>query len=421
MATPPPNATAMPPPPPPPNAKPPPKPNPAFAAMGLPRLRAKLPSRNWSIFLGVCSVIGSTVGYDRYHTKLVKQKWIDTVSHLSTEPLEPMALPRKVTVYLAAPPGDGIQAAREHFRDYVKPLLNAAAVDFDVVEGRKMGELRYKVAEEIRGRRRGDEDGPVEEARKRAGIERVDEGGVIVVGRHAWKEYLRGVHEGWLGPLEAPLPTPPPPSSEMVMEAASPVVESLEDAIAEKTAAAVPVLDPKEEEKKKKEEEKKKKAIPAPFLLPSQYGAATMSEQIPGRLEAAAVVPFPHILGFLNTPIRMYRYVTRRHMADEVCREAAAVALGFHRPFITAPEPAGTLMEPEEVEDGLKATKETGEINALEHEEADWPSKVWDEERYKGEWTEGVSVDGRIRERLRRFFIPTDREPKSPGAATKEM
>jgi len=331
-----------------------------------------------------------------------------------------MSLPRKVTVYLSAPPGDGIQAAREHFRDYVKPLLNAAAVDFDVVEGQKMGELRYKVAEEIRGRRRGDEDGPVEEARKRAGIERVEEGGVIVVGRHTWKEYLRGIHEGWLGPLEAPPPAAPPPSAEKEASS-SPVVESLEAAIAEKPTSAEPAVDPKEEEKKKKEEEKKKNAIPGPFLLSSDYATATMSEQVPSHLEAAAIIPFPHILGFLNTPIRMYRFVTRRYMADEVCREAAAAAMGFHRPFITAPEPAGTLMEPEEVEDGLKAKKETGEINALEHEEADWPNKVWKEEKYQGEWTERLSVDGRIRERLRRFFIPTDSEPKDPRTARKEI
>jgi import inner membrane translocase subunit TIM54 len=113
----------------------------------------------------------------------------------------------------------------------------------------------------------------------------------------------------------------------------------------------------------------------------------------------------------------MYRFVTRRRMADEVCREAAAVALGFHRPFITAPEPAGTLMQPEEVEDGLKTCKETGEINALEHEEGDWPAKVWKEEKYQGEWTEGITVDERIMGKLRRFFVPTDMEPKEP---TKE-
>jgi len=329
-----------------------------------------------------------------------------------------MALPRKVTVYLAAPPGDGIQAAREHFRDYVKPLLNAAAVDFDVVEGRRMGELRHKVAEEIRGRRRGDEDGPLEVVRKNAGIKRVEEGGVIVIGRHTWKEYLRGIHEGWLGPLEEPLPPSPLPSERRETDLA-PVVETLEDAIAGKAVWVDGSTDPQEQEKKKKEE-LKKNAIPAPFLLPSQYETAKMSEQIPGRLEAAAIIPFPHILGFLNTPIRMYRFVTRRHMADEVCREAAAVALGFHRPFITAPEPAGTLMMQEEVEDGLKTRKETGEINALEYEESDWPKKVWNEERYQGEWTDGVSVDERIRERLRKFFIPTDREPEYHSAAMRE-
>jgi len=341
----------------------------------------------------VCTAIGSTVAYDRYHTKLVKQKWINIVSHLADQPLEPMELPRKVTVYLSAPPGDGIHAAREHFRDYVKPVLNAAAVDFDVIEGRKMGELRFKVAEAIRSERRGDEDGPIEEVRKKVGIGRKEEGGVVVVGRHAWKEYLRGIQEGWLGPLEAPPPRPLTPAAPVEK------VEKLEDAIAQKPDEPV-------------EEEKMKNAIPEPLLKAEEFSKASLPKEMPVTLEPVGVVSFPHILGFLNTPIRMYRYVNRRHMADEVCREAAAVALGIHRPFITSPEPAGTLMEAAEVEDGLEASKEVGEINALEAEEVDWPKRVWKEEKYKGEWTEGLTVDARFRSRLRRFFIPTDMEPK---------
>ena len=28
--------------------------------------------------------------------------------------------------------------------------------------------------------------------------------GDMVVGRHTWREYIRGSHEGWLGPVDAP-------------------------------------------------------------------------------------------------------------------------------------------------------------------------------------------------------------------------
>ncbi|CCX30117.1 Similar to Mitochondrial import inner membrane translocase subunit tim54; acc. no. Q2UJY4 [Pyronema omphalodes CBS 100304] len=388
-----------------------PKQNPALAAMGLPKLRAKLPSRNWTVFLTLCTAIGGSVYYDRHHTNKTKQKWINLVSHLAERPLAPMELPRKVTVYLCAPPGDSLQVAREHFRDYIKPVLNAAAVDFDVVEGKKMGELRHKVAENIRKERRGDPKGPVEEVRERNGITYKEEGGVVVVGRVAWKEYLRGLQEGWLGPLEAP-----PSEEKPIPEAAAPVVEGIDALVAEKTEAEIKEEAKKTEEDKKKADEeaaRKKNAIPEPLLRVEDFEKAELPKSMPTVFEPAAVISFPHILGFLNTPTRMVRYFNKRKMADEVCREAAAVALGINRPFITEPEPAGTMSAPEEVEEGLKATKVLGEVDALAHEEKDWLKKVWEEEKYQGgEWPSPITVDSRILSRLRKFYIPTDMEPK---------
>jgi import inner membrane translocase subunit TIM54 len=378
--------------------------------IGLPNLRAKLPSRNWTIFLTLCTAIGGSVYYDRHHTNKTKQKWINLVSHLAERPLAPMELPRKVTIYLCAPPGDSLQVAREHFRDYIKPVLNAAAVDFDVVEGKKMGELRHKVAENIRKERRGDPKGPVEEVRERNGIAYKEEGGAVVVGRAAWKEYLRGLQEGWLGPLEAP-----PSEEKPIPEAAAPVVEGIDALVAEKTEAEIKEEAKKAEEDKEKADEeaaRKKNAIPEPLLRVEDFEKAELPKSMPAVFEPAAIISFPHILGFLNTPTRMVRYFNKRKMADEVCREAAAVALGIHRPFITEPEREGTMSTPEEVEEGLKATKVLGEVDALAHEEKDWLKKVWEEEKYQGgEWPSPITVDSRILSRLRKFYIPTDMEP----------
>lgn len=381
----------------------------------------------------MCTVVGGTIAHDRYRTSQVKQKWIDAVSHLSQQPLSPMALPRKVTVYLAPPPGDGgTSAAREHFREYVKPILNAAAVDYDIVEARRMGELRFLVAEAVRAQRRGDPDGPIEEVRKRVGIERVGgAGGVVVVGRHAWKEYLAGMQEGWLGPLEA--------AAAAAAAAPGPTAERPADA-AENTAGDSGGGDQgRGEEGVKKEEgekvegkegekvEEKKKGVPQPLLRADEFARANLPWDMPETLEPAGVIGFPFILGFFNTPVRMYRFVTRRRMADQVCREAAAAALGRYRPFIAAAEPAGTMAGPQEVQDGLRAVEagKTGqsgqpgqpsEIDALRDEEADWPGRVWKEERYRGgEWTERLAVDPRIQSRLRRFFIPSDLEPPEAG------
>ncbi|KAI7111735.1 hypothetical protein KC352_g35698, partial [Hortaea werneckii] len=78
-----------------------PEQNPAFRAMGLPRFR--LPSRNWMIFFTVTGSFASAVIYDKWQTKRNRQKWCDLVSHLADEPLSTKTLPRRMTIYLAAP------------------------------------------------------------------------------------------------------------------------------------------------------------------------------------------------------------------------------------------------------------------------------------------------------------------------------
>lgn len=186
--------------------------NPALKRMGLPRLR--LPSRNWSIFWAITGSFAGAVIYDKYQTKRMRGKWVQLVSHIADEQLDTKTLPRKVTIYLQAPPGDGLRTAREHFHLYVKPVLVAAAMDWDVVEGRKEGDVRHKTAEKIRKwrRRRGEgepvaagDDGTltVEDLREKNGdVEYPGVAGDIVIGRHTWKEYIRGLHEGYLGPAD---------------------------------------------------------------------------------------------------------------------------------------------------------------------------------------------------------------------------
>ena len=135
-------------------------------------------------------------------------------------------MPRKLTVFLSAPPGDGIRPSREYFKEYIKPVLVAAAMDYDVIEGRKEGDVRYGTAEQIRRLRRkkgekGDTSSDQEEMDTAQIVEKAREQlkihpepvvkGDLVIGRHTWKEYLRGLHEGWLGPLNEPAPSPKEP------------------------------------------------------------------------------------------------------------------------------------------------------------------------------------------------------------------
>lgn len=285
-------------------------------------------------------------------------------------------------------------------------MLNAAAVDFDVVEGRKMGEVRAKVAEGVRNRRRNGLGYDVPGADG-------GEGGVIAVGRTAWKEWTRGIQEGWFGPLEQPVP---------VVEKVEEAVEAVKEVVVETVDAAVAAVEKKEGEEEKpvekKEEEKKEKKpkfLPE-FILPTEYPSAALPATAPETLPPAGIVSFPHILGFLNTPTRLYRFLNRRVMAEEVCKEAAAVALGYNRPFIMdAPEPEGTLAAKEQIEHAIEdegKPHKTEIESLLEEEEKDWLAKVWKEDRYIGVWRDALTVDERIKHRMRRFFLPTEAEVK---------
>ncbi|KAF8477427.1 mitochondrial import inner membrane translocase subunit Tim54, partial [Kalaharituber pfeilii] len=274
---------------------------------GLPNFRPKLPSRNWLIFFGIVGTWTGLIIHDRREKKRIQADWCARVAHLSQAPLQINELPRKITIYLAAPPGDGIGAARDYFREYVKPVLVAAAVDYDVVEGRRGGEAEWgekgrKAAGETL--EDGEEGRELEIVRARLGIRKEvedEESGVMVIGRHTWKEFVRGVHDGWLGPADSQVTELPPPREE-----------------------GKPVPRP---------------AIPRPTIEPEEYGTKPLPPSFPKESNSlpvcspVAVVPYPHLLGFLNTPWRIYRYLNQRHLADQVARETAALCLGFSRPF----------------------------------------------------------------------------------------
>lgn len=370
--------------------------------------------------------------YDRRQKKSIQQKWAKVVEDIAQEPLDTHQLPRKVTVYISAPPMDGLVAARDHFHEYIKPILVAAALDWDAIEGRREGDVRAGVAERIRKLRkqRGEattepiEEGLEEEMaalRQRAGVrEWSGPGGDIVVGRHTWKEYVRGLHEGWLGPLNTPTPAvapievsappaertqPTQGSTELAGETATPVSS---DGASPTAADESPKT---EQDTQAKEEQKtsKKKTQPAPFIATTAYHDATLSPNCPQALGPAAVIPFPHLLGFLNFPIRMYRFLNQRQAADVIGRETAAAVLGAYRPFA----PPGEVPIAHD-EDHSSTTWEQQRL--LAHEEPEWHKKT--HTREEGEtrervWLDDMVLDARIAERMRRFALNAEVEDRA--------
>ncbi|KAI1813733.1 mitochondrial import inner membrane translocase subunit Tim54 [Poronia punctata] len=395
--------------------------------MGLPNLPKKLPSRNWMIFWTVLGTFSAAIIYDKREKKRATARWAKAVSHLAKEPISsPSEMPRKLTIYLESPPTDGLRVAQDHYTEYIKPILAASGLDWEFVQGRKEGDVRAAVAERIRRTRDPSitagaqtQDEVVQEVRKRNRTpEYTGIGGDVVIGRHTWKEYVRGLHEGWLGPL-----TPPP----------APVVQ--EPVVAAESAAPAGEGEPKEgadaeekkpEEKKpeeKKPEEKKpeRPPQPPPYNSVEDYATSSIPMIIPAEFSPSAPITFPHLLGFTNTPIRLGRFLNRRHLADEIGREVAAACLATARQY-----------REEAHEDD---TTEPEQVAVLAREEKDWPKSVWKEATKPKEeeenkeapkppaekiWTKPVVLDTRIATRMRRFELQADDEARARAITVPE-
>lgn len=350
---------------------------------------------------------------------------------------------RKLSIFLSAPPGDGIRPAREYFKEYVKPILVAAAVDYDVIEGRKEGDVRYGTAEQIRRfRRRKGEKGTTEAAkepdleqtldtlREKVGI-RPEPGlrGDLVIGRHTWKEYIRGLHEGWLGPLGEPAPPLPETSS------IHPPVNSTSPSIPESEGAspgAEPTSDtpPKDAEEEKKEE-KKPPSPPSAYLSTADYSTSPISPTIPQTLEPSAPIPHPHLLGFLKTPTRVYNYLNKRKLADEIGRQTAAVVLAAHRPYqqseifasagnsgsdVDAVPVATRTPESDTAGNTVIQTSPNWELQSvLAEEEPTWHKSVRKPRKDDLErvWLDDIVIDPRIGERMCRFVLDPEEEARA--------
>jgi import inner membrane translocase subunit TIM54 len=274
--------------------------------------------------------------------------------------------------------------------------------------------------------------------------------GDLVIGRHTWKEYVRGLHEGWLGPLDAP----PPPPEELAIDApetpiaeAAPIadqapeatnpeistIESLESSLDTDKKDDTP--DPKAEEAEKAEKEKAEKeksekpAGPTPaYISTADYSSASLPPTLPQSFDSSMPVDFPHILGFLNTPKRMYRFLTQRHLAENVGREVAAIVLAANaRPyrddtFSADSEPTGASVDPTPSPDGsfsdLTTTKYEQQT-VLEDSEKEWHKSVRKREEGESEreWLDDVVLDQRIASRMQRALLSPEDEARSQRLA----
>lgn len=425
---------------------------------GLPNLPKKLPSRNWLIFWSVLLSFTAAKTYDSRQKKAVQKKWCDLVAHISQEKLEIRQLPRKLTVFLSASPGDGIGPSRQYFKDYVKPILVAASMDYEVIEGRKEGDVRYGTAEQIRRlRRKKGETGPsgtepepdtamvIDAMRERMFVEQ--EPGVrgdLVLGRHTWKEYIRGIHEGWLGPLEEPsepVPeiSPIPPPSEPKLDNPDGTMSS---ELKEQTDGSTEPETPAEEEKK---EDKKKPYPPQAYLAIKEYSAAPLSPHTPTLLEPSEAIHQQHLLGFLKTPQRIYNWLNRRSLQDQIGRQTAAIVLAHYRPYqyeesfaspsstsgdasFSEASPLATRAPENDASDSapIQTSAIYEQQSLLTQEEPYWHKSTRKprsaDDKTEVIWNSDIAFDPRIAQRMRRFELDPEQEERASriGAGLEE-
>ena len=136
----------------------------------------------------------------------------------------------------------------------------------------------------------------------------------------------------------------------------------------------------------------------------------------------------PHILGFLNTPTRIYRFLTRRYLADDVGRATAAIVLANYRPFHQSSgqpikssqvvsEFASDESPPTSRDETASSTPTSSweQQTILEHEEREWYSKARERKEGEGErvWLDPMVLDERIATKMRRFELTVEDETRA--------
>lgn len=182
--------------------------------LGIPesvlRWKPRLPSRNMTIFLLTVGTISYLYYDDRRQCRKIRADYIERVRGMADAPMQPSEYPRKVTVYTAKYPGDDdYNAGATFFKRYVKPILVASAMDYEIISGTRHGGLARTLRDRIHDRRRvlagvqswDSETGgapttpfrltPAQE------LQRELDGATVIVGRPAFKEWAWSLRSGW--------------------------------------------------------------------------------------------------------------------------------------------------------------------------------------------------------------------------------
>ncbi|KAF9581244.1 mitochondrial import inner membrane translocase subunit tim54 [Lunasporangiospora selenospora] len=284
------------------------------------KLRAKLPGRGWMIFWGVVGTIGGLVTRDHYLTVAAKKRVSDRVDVLAKQTCGVQDMPRKVTVYIMPPPGDGIHKTRHYFRQFVKPVFDAAALDYEVREGLTEGQIQAMVAADIRRKRqvaagKTDELTEKEKAMAMVPMKSLSDG-IVVLGRVALSEVLKGYQDGCFQTLDDPVPAEPVLAADPEVVAEPPVFETTTE-----ETPATGASEPSGDENASRTdspsstpaaEEAASTDKPAQAETPKENEVVVIAQDEeffslpPSGLEPIGFIPFKNLVGIRNWPKKFY-------------------------------------------------------------------------------------------------------------------
>jgi import inner membrane translocase subunit TIM54 len=197
------------------------------------------------------------------------------------------------------------------FADHLQPILVAAAVDYVMIGGKRMGDIANRVADDIKTRRRL-ETGldsapdvfkqlptyrtPAEEGQ----AER--HGGIVIIGRPTFKEFMAGLKRGWTEPL-AKVDKDELLAQELEMDG-----HFDEDDDPERTSSPPPALS-------------------------SAYPTTPQPQAPIPPLPPLLLVPFTDHLGFKQIPIMIWQFFNKRHDVRTGAEAAYRIVMNYTRPF----------------------------------------------------------------------------------------
>lgn len=172
-------------------------------------------------FLTTPIILG--IAYDRKLARDIQKDYLDRVQHLSQDtPLEATAVVRRLQIYSTCIPDDSSSSEADSrgliwFKKYVKPVLVSAGVDYEYTNGQIPGSLGRILIARFKARRfeshththtHNDDDNDDEPiAGQPRYLEKMAErnqvqGGTVLIGRQALKEYLWALKKGYLDELD---------------------------------------------------------------------------------------------------------------------------------------------------------------------------------------------------------------------------